>query len=72
MPQSYTPRGFALYTEFEHADYEGEVVQNFSVQESSLAYPRKVWIGTDSARAHLDEEEARKVRDALNEFLGES
>lgn len=72
MPNSYTARGFAMYESFEHSDYEGKAVQSFSVQESSLAYPRKVWVGAGSNRAHLTEEEARKVRDALNEFLGES
>lgn len=72
MPKSYTPRGFAVYDEFEYAMYEGQETQPYSIQESSLAYPRKVWVGAGlGGRAHLTEEEARKVRDALNEFLGE-
>lgn len=71
MPQSYTPRGFAMYTEFEYQDYESQPITTFTVQESSLATERKVWVGAGSERAHLNEAEARSVRDALHEFLGE-
>lgn len=69
MPESYTPRGFAMYTAFDHADYHGEESGIFTVQESSLATERKVWVGQNEHRAHLSEDEARKVRDALTEFL---
>lgn len=70
MPKAYTPRGFAIYAEFDHSDYEGDKRSLFTVQESSLATERKVWIGKDD-RAHLNEDEARIVRDALSEFLGD-
>jgi hypothetical protein len=71
MPQSYTPRGFAIYADFTQQDYQGSPEQAFTVQESSLATERKVWIGSGSERAHLNEAEARRVRDALTEFLGD-
>lgn len=75
---TYTARGFAVYTQFPVESYDGKP-REFSVQESSLATERRVWIGTDdptnstdpSDRAHLNETEARKVRDALSEFLGD-
>lgn len=60
-----------MYARFEHADYEGDPERLFTVQESSLATERKVWIGQGDERAHLNEDEARIVRDALTEFLGE-
>lgn len=71
MATEYTERGFALYAGFDHADYRGDETRFFSVQESSLATERKVWIGQGDERAHLNEDEARIVRDALTEFLGE-
>lgn len=71
MPQSYTARGFAMYTEFMFKPYESQPEQEFTVQESSLASEQKVWIGVGSDRAHLNVEEARRVRDALTEFLGD-
>lgn len=69
MPESYTPRGFAMYATFEHADYPGDETGIFTVQESSLATEHKVWIGRNEHRAHLSVDEARTVRDALTEFL---
>lgn len=71
MPVRLTPRGFAVYAEFEHRDYRGDAPVTVTVQESSLASERKVWLGTE-ARLHLNEEEARIIRDALTEFLGDS
>lgn len=73
MPKRYTPRGFAMYEEFTFEAYQGDQSPRvFTVQESSLATERKVWIGSSmSNRAHLNVEEARKVRDALTEFLGD-
>ena len=71
MPQSYTPRGFAIDADFTQQDYQGSPERAFTVQESSLATERKVWIGSGSDRAHLNEAEARMVRDALTEFLGD-
>lgn len=71
MPQRVTERGFAVYAEFEHSDYESTAPESYTVQESSLATERKVWVGGGTCRAHLNEAEARMVRDALNEFLAE-
>lgn len=69
MPQYFTSRGFAMYTEFE---VEGvDETHNFSVQESSLATEHKVWVGYGPERAHLSVEEARLVRNALTEFIGD-
>jgi hypothetical protein len=75
MPQSRTTRGFAVYAEFEHMPYYPSRTDSdglFSVQESSLATERKVWVGLGNDRAQLSETEARIVRDALNEFLKEA
>lgn len=66
MPDYYTERGFAMYADHPTAD------GSFTVQESSLATERKVWVGLGDARAHLSEAEARIVRDALTEFLVET
>lgn len=73
MSQSRTPRGFAVYAEFEHMPYSSPTPGDgiFTVQESSLATERKVWVGRGNDRAQLSETEARIVRDALNEFLQE-
>jgi hypothetical protein len=66
----FTERGFA-YTAFEYQDYRSTPKRTFSIQESSLATERKVWIGADDERAHLNEAEARIVRDALTAWLGD-
>lgn len=71
MPVRHTLRGFAMYAEFEHCNYRGDAPVTVTVQESSLATERKVWLGTED-RLHLNEEEARIIRDALTEFLGDS
>jgi hypothetical protein len=68
--ESSTPRGFGI-TEFHYRDYDDGGQQRFSVQASSLATERKVWIGPGNERAHLNEAEACRVRDALNAFLGD-
>ena len=71
MPVNETQRGFGVYAEFAQRDYPGAATSIYTVQESSLASERKVWIGPPIGRAHLSESEARVVRDALSEFLGE-
>ena len=63
-----TPRGFGI-TSFEFRDYDDGEPRTFTVQESSLASQRKVWIGVTPDRGHLSEAEATVVRDALNAFL---
>jgi hypothetical protein len=76
--QQYTNRGFEI-TEIEVADYPGEQPRTLQVQESSLASERKVWLGQADGpghgepgrRFHLNEDEARQVRNALARFLGE-
>jgi hypothetical protein len=76
--QQYTNRGFQ-FTEIEVADYPGEEPRTLQVQESSLATEHKVWLGQADGpghgepgrRFHLNEDEARQVRDALSRFLGE-
>jgi hypothetical protein len=76
--QRYTERGFQ-FTEIAVADYPGEEPRSLQVQESSLASERKVWLGQADGpghgepgrRFHLNEEEARQVRDALSRFLGD-
>lgn len=72
MPVRKTPRGFNMYAEFAQRNYPGANTYIYTVQESSYAGERKVWIGPDGDRSHLSESEARLVRDALSEFLGES
>jgi hypothetical protein len=65
-----TQRGFGMYAEFEYQDYPGQEPQTFQVQQSSSANQRKVWVGKSGIyRGHLGEDEARAVRDGLNEFL---
>jgi hypothetical protein len=74
-----TERGFAIYVEF--VDTYGS---NVRVQESSAASEPKVWIFCDRSRGyasddlggdrqaatpHLSVEQARCVRDALDEFI---
>ena len=72
-----TPRGFAGYAQLE--DTYGARVR---VQESSSATRRAVWIFAEGGAvgsadkpndgsAHLDEAQARQVRDALTAFLGD-
>lgn len=70
MAHGYTPRGFAIYDVFAHQDYSESAPEEFSVQESSLATERRVWVGRGDTRAHLTEEEAARVALALIEFLG--
>lgn len=65
-----TPRGFAALR-LQVRNYAEDDARTFTVQESSLATERKVWIGREGDRAHMNEAEARAVRDALNQFLGE-
>jgi hypothetical protein len=76
--QKHTNRGFQI-TEIDVADYRGEKPRTLQVQESSLASERKVWLGQKNGpahgepgrRFHLNEDEARQVRDALTRFLGD-
>lgn len=68
--ETTTGRGFGL-TEFEFRDYGSTPIREFSVQRSSLATEHKVWVGVEPDRAHLNVEEATRVRDALNAFLAE-
>lgn len=66
MPDYVTQRGFAMYADIP------TVVGNFTVQQSSLATERKVWVGLRDTRAHLSVDEARRVQQALTEFLAAS
>lgn len=81
IEQGYTNRGFRS-TKVPFHDYPGTPERVFHVQESSLAGERKVWVGAQPltipddhsgpwtlTRAHLNEDEARAVRDALTEWL---
>lgn len=67
---TYSDRGFAQYAEFQ--DQYGALVK---VVESSAATEACVWIfvdggGTDShGSAHLNHEQAVRVRDALSEWI---
>lgn len=64
--RGYTPRGFGIY---EHIyDLNGGEVR---VQQSSLATTSAVWVFTGGGAAHLDAEQARRVRDALDAWLQE-
>lgn len=70
--RSTTERGFAIYDEFTDT-YGGEV----SVQESSIATDCRVWIFVRHYRetgggAHLNIEQAKRVRDALDAFIREN
>jgi hypothetical protein len=64
----HTERGFAIYARL--TDTNGYEVR---VQESSSAEERKVWIFCGPIAAgptpHLNEDQARQVRDALTAFL---
>lgn len=71
--RSTTERGFIIYDEF--TDTYGNQVR---VQESSAATCAKVWIfcndGCFPAKKempHLNVEQARRVRDALDAFISE-
>lgn len=78
------PRGFRRL-EVPFHDYRGSGERIFTVQESSLATERRLWVGPTDAyadlngdgaltlmeRAHLDEDTVRKVRDAMTAWLGE-
>lgn len=71
MAQEHTERGFAVYARVQiGGDGYGPIV-DFTVQESSLATERRVWVGKAEQRGHLTEQQARAVRDALSEFLGD-
>lgn len=63
-----TSRGFG-YSEFSstHPDYPGPL----SVQASSLATARCLWIGVASECAHLGEDQVRRLRDLLTAWLSE-
>lgn len=68
-----TPRGFGVW-EIPNRDYRGQPEYTVTVQESSLASERKVWLGREGTlgRMHLTEDAARAVRDALTEWLGDN
>lgn len=79
-----TARGFE-FTQFRFSDYQGAEERTYTVQESSLATERRLWVGPTNAyvdltgqgeytlmeRAHLDVESVRKLRDALSAWLEE-
>lgn len=66
-----TDRGFGYWL-IENRDYAGDPPYRVSIQESSLATERKLWLGREGAgRMHLSEQAAREVRDALDAWLGE-
>lgn len=77
-----TERGFRML-KFSYRDYRGCRPRTFSVQESSLATERKLWVGPDqseivdsvgpfpASHAHLGIAEVKQVRDALTEWLRE-
>lgn len=69
--ETATDRRFGL-TEFVFRDYRSTPFRTFSVQRSSIATEHKVWIGVESDRAHLNVDEATRVRDALNAFIAEA
>lgn len=70
--RSTTERGFAVYDQF--TDAYGSQVR---VQESSSATEPRCWIFAaqrddgESSSPHLDVEQARRVRDALDAFIRE-
>ena len=70
--RSTTERGFTIYDEFTDT-----CDQPVRVQESSIATGDRVWIftghpGEDGSGAHLDIEQAKRVRDALDAFISEN
>jgi hypothetical protein len=71
--RSTTDRGLAVYDEF--TDTYGSKIR---VQESSAATEPKCWIFADAASSmaattqpHLNVEQAKRVRDALDAFISE-
>ena len=71
--RSTTERGFTVYDQF--TDMYGHDVR---VQESSSAEGARAWIfcskggsPQEKASPHLDVEQAKRVRDALDAFIGE-
>lgn len=66
-----TPRGFTIYDQF--TDLYGSKIW---VQASSLATDRAVWIfarkGDEDSYPHLNVEQARRIRDALDTFVQEN
>ncbi len=71
--RSTTERGFTVYDEFTDT-YRDDV----RIQESSAATGARVWIfcnkhgfPQESASPHLDVEQAKRVRDALDAFIRE-
>ena len=72
--RSTTGRGFTVYDQF--TDTHGNKVR---VQESSIPTGPGCWIFTEAAASsmaaitvpHLNVEQARRVRDALDAFIGE-
>lgn len=71
MAQEHTERGFAVYARVQIGGDGYDLIVDFTVQESSLATERRVWVGKGEHRGHLTEQQARAVRDALTEFLGD-
>jgi hypothetical protein len=72
--RSTTERGFTIYDQF--TDTYGSKVR---VQESSIATEPRCWIFTDAASSmaattvpHLNVEQAKRVRDALDAFITEA
>jgi hypothetical protein len=68
-----TPRGFTIYDQFTDG-YRSEI----RVQESSSAEDARVWIFAEPPNLddpppapHLDVEQAKRVRDALDAFIRE-
>lgn len=75
---STTSRGLSLWM-IENVDYDERMPYEISVQESSIATERKIWVGPDDNsqreeymrgdRMHLTEQAARDLRDALTQWL---
>lgn len=64
--RSITERGFTIYDEF--TDTNGSQIR---VQESSIATESRCWIFANPPSPHLNVEQAKRVRDALNAFIRE-
>lgn len=69
MPKGFTSRGFAIYDEFRDS-YNHSV----KIQESSNAGYDAVWIFAqnedgDLCCSHLNMDQAKRLRDALDEFI---
>jgi hypothetical protein len=69
--RSTTPRGFAVYDQL--TDTYGSVIR---VQQSSAATEPCCWIfaaqSNGGAAPHLNVEQAKRVRDALDAFIAEA